>query len=101
MADVELTPIPHKELPQAHPKPITMKLAWHHVGKFFIVLEMTNSSYYLPGERIPPDRIALINESGKYPNWTINVIDYDYFAAIGALIGGVTSVASRGLPLPL
>jgi hypothetical protein len=104
MAQVDLSPIPHKELPPVHAKQITMEVTWHSIGKFYIVTKITNSSYYVPGERIPPERIKLINEDVKdYPNWTISAIDYDYLAAIAGLFGAAVGVATNKgmLPLPL
>ena len=101
MADVDLSPIPHKDLPPAHPKPITMKVTWHSVGRFYIVIEITNSIYYVPGERVPPERIKLINDDNKsYPNWTITATNYDYLAAIVALIGGAAGMVANKALLP-
>ncbi len=101
MANVDLTPIPHKELPPVHPKQITMDVTWHSVGKFYIVTKITNSSYYVPGERIPPERIKLINDDVRdYPNWTISAIDYDYFAAVAALFGAAVGVVANKAMLP-
>jgi hypothetical protein len=102
---VENQSILTKALPPMHHKQIELELSWHSIGKFYKVVKITNSSYYVPGEQIPPEIIKLINEGADkngaflYPNWTVSAIDYDYFAAIAALVGGVMNLAaSKVLP---
>lgn len=87
-------PSPH------HPKNVAIELTWHSVGKFYKVTKITNSSYYVPGEMIPPERVALLN-SDAYPNWTVSAVDYDYLAAVAALLGGAAGlVADKATILP-
>jgi hypothetical protein len=107
------SPIPHKDLPAAHDpavappgaphyKQIHMKVAWHAVGKFYVCVETTNTSWYVPGEHIPKERVDLINNDAKgYPNWTIDHVDYDYFAAVVALLGALTGAAAQQFKLPV
>lgn len=80
--------------PPVRPKQIELELTWHHVGKFYKVTKIVNSTYYAPGESIPPDRVALLC-SDTYPNWTVSMVDYDYVAPIVALFGALTSVAKN------
>jgi hypothetical protein len=93
-AAVETQIMSDKTLPPSHHKQVVLELSWHSVGKFYKVTKITNSSYYVPGEQIPPERIALLN-SETYPNWTVSAVDYDYFAAIAALVGGAVSMAAN------
>jgi hypothetical protein len=84
--------------PLLHAKQVELELVWHSVGKFFKVTKITNSSWRLPGETVQPDMVKLINESGKYPNWKVSAVDYDYFAAIASLVGaGASMIANKGL----
>jgi len=93
---VEAQAVEQKPTPAtSHPKPIQLDLTWHSVGKFYKVTKIVNSVYYVPGELIAPDRVAAICAN---PQWTVTMVDYDYLAAITALIGGAASVvASKGL----
>ena len=51
-----------------------------------------------PGETIPPDRVKSICEN---PQWTVTMIDYDYFAAIAGLFGAAVGVATNKGMLPI
>jgi hypothetical protein len=94
-AAVETQSIPNKTLPPMHPKPIQLELSWHSAGRFYKVTKIVNSTYYVPGEIIAPDRVTSICAN---PQWTVSMVDYDYFAAIAALVGGAVSVvANKGL----
>jgi hypothetical protein len=86
-------PSPH------HYKDVELELVWHSVGKFYKVTKIINSSYYVPGEIIPPDRVALLN-SETYPNWKVSAVDYDYFAAVASLIGGAAGMIANKALLP-
>lgn len=79
------------------PKQVELELVWHAIGKFYKVTKITNSTYYVPGETIPPDRAALLC-SEAYPNWKVSMVDYDYLAAFTALLGAATGAVS-GKPL--
>jgi hypothetical protein len=81
-----------------HPKPIQLELTWHSVGKFYKVTKIVNSVYYVPGEIIAPDRVKSICEN---PQWTVTMIDYDYFAAIAGLFGAAVGVATNKGMLPI
>ena len=98
-AMVEAQLAAQKPVPPPHPKPIQLELTWHSVGKFYKITKIVNSTYYVPGELIAPDRVASICAN---PQWTVSMIDYDYFAAIAALLGvAVGAVANKGmLPIP-
>lgn len=89
-----------KPVPPSHHKQVVLELTWHSVGKFYKVVKTTNTSYYVPGEMIPPDRVTLLN-SETYPNWTVTAVDYDYFAAIAGLIGAAAGVVTNKALLPI
>jgi hypothetical protein len=97
---VEAQATEQKPAPTPHHKQVTLELTWHSVGKFYKVVKITNSSYYLPGELIPPDRVTLLNTEA-YPNWTVSSIDFDYFAAVAALIGGAAGMVANKALLPI
>jgi hypothetical protein len=82
---------------EAQQKPIQLELTWHSVGKFYKVTKIVNSVYYVPGELIAPDRVASICAN---PQWTVTMIDYDYFAAIAALLGGAAGLVANKAILP-
>ena len=86
-----------KPVPPLHPKPIQLELTWHSVAKFYKVTKIVNSVYYVPGELIAPDRVASICAN---PQWTVTMIDYDYFAAIAALLGGAAGLVANKAILP-
>jgi hypothetical protein len=87
-----------KSVPPLHPKPIQLELTWHSVGKFYKITKIVNSVYYVPGEVIAPDRVASICAN---PQWTVTMIDYDYFAAIAALLGGAVGLVANKAMLPI
>jgi hypothetical protein len=87
-----------KPVPPVHPKPIGLELTWHSVGKFYKVTKIVNSVYYVPGEVIAPDRVASICAN---PQWTVVMIDFDYFAAVAALVGGAAGMVANKAMLPI
>jgi hypothetical protein len=95
---VETQATEQKPVPPLHPKSIQLELTWHSVGKFYKVTKIVNSVYYVPGELIAPDRVASICAN---PQWTVTMIDYDYFAAIAALLGGAAGLVANKAILPI
>jgi hypothetical protein len=95
-------PDPHPAAAPHPPKKKQLELQWHSLGKFYKITRITNSSWAVPGEPLSRDMVKLINDSGKYPDWEITAVDYDYFAAVAALVGGAAGmVASKAmLPIP-
>ena len=77
-------------------KPINLILAWHGPLKRYEVINITETTYYKPGQFIPEDEVthlcSYIHDTNgqlipRYPHWHVSMSQFDIFAFIGKLTG--------------
>lgn len=69
-------------------KPVTKKVrvTIMRQGDVFEIKQITNSSWYIPGDHITRDTLKKICET---PNWEVNIIDNDLLKNIAGLVSNI------------
>ena len=58
----------------------------------YVVVEVTNTTYYKPGDELSE---ATVHEINKNPQWKTRTTNFDYLAALGALFGAATQAGVK------